>query len=138
MIKKEVQKRLLESLGLMVGDRIKIIQKNHVHTNKIFVIRETEDERDYDGYYLGLENPSLKKEMYLLSILIDMDWEKVETPLKDKTCDDIEGCVGCPLHDFYCADLIYGELSDMTVSEVYNRIEKKLFIAKKEIFGDEK
>ena len=138
MIKKEVQKRLLESLGLMVGDRIKIIQKNHVHTNKIFVIRETEDERDYDGYYLGLENPSLKKEMYLLSILIDMDWEKVETPLKDKKCDDIEGCVGCPLHDFYCADLIYGELSDMTVSEVYNRIEKKLFIAKKEIFGDEK
>ena len=138
MDRKEIQERLLESLGLMVGDRIKITQKNHVHTNKIFVIRETEDEGGYDEYYLGPETPSCRKEMYLLSILIDMDWEKVETLLKDKKCDDIEGCVGCPLHDFYCADLIYGELSDITVSEVYNRIEKKLFIAKKEIFGDEK
>lgn len=139
MTRKEKQKRLLESLGLSVRDRIKVTQKNNVHTNKIFVIRETEDDRDYDGYYLGHESSSIKvEEMYLLSILIDMDWEKVETPLKDKTCDDIEGCDGCPLHNFYCAEIIDEDLSDITVSEVYNKIENKLFIAKEEIFGDEK
>ena len=139
MTKKEKQKRLLESLGLGVGDRIKVTQKNNVHTNKIFIIRETEDNHDYNGYYLGHESSSLKVEdRYLLSILIDMDWEKVETPLKDKTCDDIEGCDGCPLHNFYCAEIIDEDLSNITVSEVYNGIEKKLFIAKEKIFGGKK
>ena len=78
MTKKEIQKRLLDSLGLMVGDRIKVTQKNYVHTNKIFVIREEKDE--YDEYYLELESetPSRKREMYLLSILIDKDWERID------------------------------------------------------------
>lgn len=140
MTKIEVQKRLLESLELMVGDRIKVTQKNYVHTNKIFVVRETEDKvkDEYNDYYLELENSCSRDKMYSLSILVEKDWEKVETPLKDKKCDDFEGCVGCPLHDFYCADLIYGTLSGKTISEVYNRIEKKLFIAKKEIFEEEK
>ena len=137
MTKKEIQKRLLESLGLMVGDRIKVTQKNHVHTNKIFIIRETEDEGDYDEYYLGPETPSsLRKEMYLLSILIDMDWEKVETPLKDKKCEDFDACDGCPLHDYFCADLIDEDPSNKTIGEVYDKIEKRLFKAKKEIYGD--
>lgn len=139
MTRKEKQKRLLESLGLNVRDRIKITQKNNVHTDKIFVIRETKHDRDYDVYYLGPENVfSTKKEMYSLSILIDMDWEQLEIPLKDKTCDDIEGCVGCPLHNFYCAEIIDEDLSDITVSDVYHKIEKKLFIARDELFGGEK
>lgn len=152
MTRKEAEKELLESLGLSVGDRIKVTQENYVHANKIFVIRETEDDRDYDGYYLGLETssferemyllsipetPSLKKGMYSLSILIDTDWEKVETPLKDKKCEDFNNCEGCPLHDWFCAELIDEDPSNKIISEIYNKIEKKLFKAKEEIFGEE-
>ena len=98
-MKKEIQKKLLESLELRVGDRIKVTQKNYVHTNKIFVIRETEDD-----YYLEMEEENkdggYHSNTYLLSIIVDREWARTDIKkFKDLRCDDFISCAGCYLSE---------------------------------------
>ena len=123
MTKKEIQKRLLESLELTVGDKIKVTQESYVHTNKVFVIREPED--DCDEYYLELEN-SPKDEKYLLSILVDKNWEKVEEKEKlgEMRCKDIE-CTACPLYLLNCGQ-------GSTLFECFESCKKRFEECKKE------
>ena len=121
MTKKEKELELIYAFDLIIGDKIKI-------EDKIYKIIEDIDE-------VLLENQ--KGHRFMIYLLISEDWEKLKLSIKDKRCKDFQNCQGCPFLkrcglDCTCID--YHE--DLTLEEIYKKMEEDLFIAKQEIFGD--
>lgn len=133
MNRKEIQKRLLESLELKIGDKIKVTQESCFHTNKVFVIKGPVD--DCDEYYLELEN-SYEDGKYLLSILVDNEWKKLKPPLSNKKCKDVN-CDVCPFSKGYLNCRCYVSYSDKTLGELFIEFKKDVDKAEEEIFGAE-
>ena len=126
MTRKEKELKTIEALGLKVGDRIKV--KNNSLVNGVYEIKERED-------MVIIIRPS--EHGFNINFLITNDWEKVETPLKDKKYIELL-CSDCPLYKFKMLNCIFVKgYKNMTIEEICNELEKEAKNARQEVLGEE-
>ena len=140
MTRKEKDLKVLEAFGLNIGDRVKINSdtRTDVFRGNVFVITERTDgaivlyQKIGDRVY---NNITLK-----LGFLLDESWTRLETPLKDKKCEDFyfNHCKDCPFRKrktLYCTYI--DNYKQMTLEEIYNAIKQDFDKAKQEIYREE-
>lgn len=129
MTRKEKELKMIESLGLKIGDKVKLIFGSDNTIVSLTTIVEKEER-----LYLKSEN----EETFNIDILIREDWVKIKPPLKDMKCKDFKHCKDCPLS--YIEGIECGYIKNMeekTIEEIYNDIKQSVDKAKKVIFGEE-
>ena len=127
MTRKEKELKMLETLGLKVGDKIKAC----------YVIYEIVEEEEFHILH-PVDNgvSELVNVGSIAHVLLDYDWKKIKSSIKDKKCKDFDRCIGCPIYKSDYLDCGNGE--EETLEEKYNKANQDLNKLKTEIFGDEK
>lgn len=126
MTRKEKELKALEAFDLKIGDRI----KGNEPVNPFFKIVE-------DDTSIRVINEETGVEYNAVYYITFYDWEKAETPLRDKKCKDFN-CTGCPIYKAKQIEcLIVKDISDITIGEVYNEIKEEVDEVGKELYGEE-
>ena len=129
MTRKEKELKMIEALDLKVGDRI----KTKVDPTVLEIIEKEPDGFAFRESFIALQEPG-EEDFYLIQLLYEVDWERIEPPLKYKKCSDFKNCIDCPLFEFKALGCQFVEdYKDMTLEELCNKFEKEIKNAKQEI-----
>ena len=134
MTREEKELKVLELFGLKVGDKIRIKKPKHFYLeSKILKIAKSKDGHED---FIGFDDGGIT--LISVDILFKEDWQKIESSLKDKRCDDFEDCKGCPFYNKSIINcVVIEDYEKKTLEEKYNEIKKELDELKTEIFGEE-
>ena len=124
MTRIEKELKMIEALGLKVGD---VIERNEP-THHFFKIVENDT-----GIWVINEGTGVQ--YYAVHFITFYDWKKVKPSLKNKKCKDFDHCIGCPIYKSNYLDCGNGE--EETLEEKYNGVKQDLDKLKTEIYGEE-
>ena len=126
MTRKEIQLKVLELFGLKIGDKVKSL----LYSNNIYTIEEIDKKIKLVNIETGYKES--------ISLLLDIDWEKIEPPVKDKKCIDFEHCNGCPFYKLRAINCCYiTKEMDSSMVERYEGLNEIIKELKTKIYGEE-